>query len=239
MLPLAMILLHSQVSPLFSPLRRCPLSDLSPTTQQADQGPLSLQRVRISARIQPESRRIAAGGLRCTAVHEGRSPARTPRQTPASASSTTRYGCFFRPAAPKHDANTQCTCGELRLDPQAIKVATAVDAVLKARSAGNHGRPVLAAAAAVLEANPDVYTLWNVRREAFERGPGGREAGTEEIALVARCLAKQPKCYPAWHHRQWLVEKNAVDVDGELTAAEECALSFSHGALRALWPPLA
>jgi Protein prenyltransferase alpha subunit repeat len=118
----------------------------------------------------------------------------------------------------------------LWLGMQAVKVAVATSAVFKARRAGDYGNTILGAVNAVLEANPDVYTLWNIRREAFELGAqsgsqGAAEAASQEMLLVDKCLRKQPKSYPAWHHRQWVVERTLVDLTRELAAVDECGFT--------------
>lgn len=68
----------------------------------------------------------------------------------------------------------------------------------------------------LLAANPDVATLWNYLREAlllrFE-GPARcddaafRAGIADQLALSAAAITRNPKSYPAWHHRQWLVER--------------------------------
>eukprot|EP00076_Gallus_gallus_P035950 XP_025001488.1 geranylgeranyl transferase type-2 subunit alpha [Gallus gallus] len=56
---------------------------------------------------------------------------------------------------------------------------------------------------AVLEANPDVGTAWNVRRAALLRRGG--DWVSEELSFVGRCLGVNPKSYGAWHHRGWVL----------------------------------
>lgn len=87
-------------------------------------------------------------------------------------------------------------------------------------------------ASQLLAANPDVYTLWNYVREqvlalAGLPLPAGCAAGAgaassapvaalgeeafaalvaAQLALTVAAIKRNPKSYPAWHHRRWLVE---------------------------------
>ena len=59
--------------------------------------------------------------------------------------------------------------------------------------------------------NPDFATLWNFRREillhmhsdADEQSK--RNACQQEFALTQECLGVNPKSYPVWFHREWVV----------------------------------
>jgi geranylgeranyl transferase type-2 subunit alpha len=86
----------------------------------------------------------------------------------------------------------------------------------------------LALSAQLLRVNPDVYTLWNHRKEAIAasqvvrhelEGAYAGEAGgamenaspstsflKTELSMIVECIQKNPKSYGAWHHRRWLLE---------------------------------
>lgn len=60
-----------------------------------------------------------------------------------------------------------------------------------------------------LSLNPDVYTLWNYRRNALTAAipPEGALAQVvaTELQLSQAGISKNPKSYYAWHHRQWVL----------------------------------
>jgi len=78
----------------------------------------------------------------------------------------------------------------------------------------------------LLELNPEVYTVWNFRRQAL--GPiveaGGEDAVTTvagELALTERALMKNPKSYSTWHHRRWAVSSGFCSLETELLLVEK------------------
>lgn len=95
--------------------------------------------------------------------------------------------------------------------------------------------------------NPDVYTLWNYRKEILidlkakdqsdEVNEGDNEPQSidnqlehlikDELTLTQNCLVKQPKSYPVWHHRYWVITclSDKPDYNGELELCKE-ALSY-------------
>jgi len=119
-------------------------------------------------------------------------------------------------------------------EEKASKFQAGMQAVVSMRSKGVRDDTVLDLTAKLLQVNPDVYTLWNYRREVLlDRKPSENEKqedqgqGDEpqenlesvddlkkefdnlcqgELELVMVCLLKNPKSYPCWHHRQWVLE---------------------------------
>jgi geranylgeranyl transferase type-2 subunit alpha len=94
-------------------------------------------------------------------------------------------------------------------------------AAMARRVAGMFDLDSLTAAAKVIEINPDHSTLWNFRRECLQAlhgeisipaaGDAGaadslRQACEGEFALTQACLALNPKSYPVWFHRMWVLQ---------------------------------
>ncbi|EZA50218.1 geranylgeranyl transferase type-2 subunit alpha isoform X2 [Ooceraea biroi] len=104
----------------------------------------------------------------------------------------------------------------------------------------------------MLLTNPDIYTLWNIRREAFESnersdGTTGDKETKEcseqeltqeyecrseedykqllenELSLTESCLKENPKSYSAWHQRCWVMERMPEpDWNRELSLCAKC-----------------
>ncbi|RZF34884.1 hypothetical protein LSTR_LSTR012881 [Laodelphax striatellus] len=64
----------------------------------------------------------------------------------------------------------------------------------------------------ILLSNPDIYTLWNYRKEIVlhykEIRPAEEleEVVKTELYLAESCLRKNPKSYCAWYHRCWILD---------------------------------
>ena len=59
--------------------------------------------------------------------------------------------------------------------------------------------------------NPDNYTLWNIRREAFVNNDWNEDllkaSHQNEFILTENCLKKNPKSYYAWYQRIWIMNR--------------------------------
>ncbi|KAF5830299.1 hypothetical protein DUNSADRAFT_14773 [Dunaliella salina] len=80
---------------------------------------------------------------------------------------------------------------------------------------------VMDASAKLLKVVPEIYTIWNFRREAlapvFEAGgEPAQKASDTELSLTQACLVENPKSYSTWHHRKWVVLKGMCNLDAEL-----------------------
>uniref|UniRef100_A0A1Q3FJH0 Geranylgeranyl transferase type-2 subunit alpha n=1 Tax=Culex tarsalis TaxID=7177 RepID=A0A1Q3FJH0_CULTA len=64
----------------------------------------------------------------------------------------------------------------------------------------------------ILSANPDVATLWNLRRQCLQtfakadEETGGQPLFDKDLSFTEMCLQVNPKSYCAWHHRCWVLE---------------------------------
>ncbi|KAM6033187.1 geranylgeranyl transferase type-2 subunit alpha, partial [Chlamydotis macqueenii] len=99
---------------------------------------------------------------------------------------------------------------------------SAMATLLEKRGRGELDEEVLALTGAVLAANPDVGTCWNLRRRALPPGPAHWLAG--ELSFVGSCLGVNPKSYGAWHHRGWVLRQAPPPATPPATPAAERAL---------------
>jgi len=80
------------------------------------------------------------------------------------------------------------------------------------RSAKVHDQEALRLLSDVLSANPDLYTMWNFRKEILlglqqTRSPEElQELYEAELPFTETCLRVNPKSYGAWHHRCWVLD---------------------------------
>lgn len=62
----------------------------------------------------------------------------------------------------------------------------------------------------ILSSNPDIYTLWNIRRECIlhlvPKSKENRSLYEKDLSFTEQCLRVNHKSYGAWHHRCWVLE---------------------------------
>uniref|UniRef100_T1PHW6 Geranylgeranyl transferase type-2 subunit alpha n=1 Tax=Musca domestica TaxID=7370 RepID=T1PHW6_MUSDO len=118
---------------------------------------------------------------------------------------------------------------ERKKKEQALKVKAYKAATTKIsakRQNQEYDDEMLAYTTPILQRNPDVSTLWNIRRECIlakvkkikeEEVTPEKEAIQEEhilqvfeteMSLTEQCLLVNPKSYNIWHHRMWLLEQS-------------------------------
>ena len=102
---------------------------------------------------------------------------------------------------------------------RAVKLAGyrhAMAAILARRSEGLKDEQQLKLTGQVLLANPDLNTLWNIRRECLAVVVGTEAVWLEkELELTRQCLMTNPKSYGAWHHRWFCLDQAGDAADWE------------------------
>lgn len=92
------------------------------------------------------------------------------------------------------------------------RFSVAVEEILEKRRAGIFELNILYNFDEVFELSPEMFTLWNYRRDIL-LSPVAVDSNVEsrtslfdnELSLTAKCLLKSPKSYATWHHRSWVM----------------------------------
>ena len=97
--------------------------------------------------------------------------------------------------------------------------------VLSARKDKVFDEHHMAMAAKLVEMNPEMYTVWNYRREylqpIFEKGGDAAvDAVQTELSISEKALMRNPKSYATFHHRRWLVSTGFCSLEKELKLVE-------------------
>ncbi|KAJ8726387.1 hypothetical protein PYW07_001085 [Mythimna separata] len=91
----------------------------------------------------------------------------------------------------------------------------AMQKIFHKREEGELDKELLELTGKVLSSNPDIYTLWNIRREIliiFQKNDDNEELSQlydAELHLTEYCLKINPKSYCAWHQREWVLTTRA------------------------------
>ncbi|GMR48046.1 hypothetical protein PMAYCL1PPCAC_18241 [Pristionchus mayeri] len=104
------------------------------------------------------------------------------------------------------------------------------DKIFAKRAQSDFDEEMLNLCEAVLAKNPDIYTLWNIRRETLEKMKERNAAGDahlerlyqNELSLTEQCIMANPKSYSAWFQRSWILNRQAIpDLKKELVLCKE------------------
>uniref|UniRef100_A0A182TYN8 Geranylgeranyl transferase type-2 subunit alpha n=1 Tax=Anopheles melas TaxID=34690 RepID=A0A182TYN8_9DIPT len=88
----------------------------------------------------------------------------------------------------------------------------AMGRILEKKTAQEYDAEMMELTAKLLSSNPDIATLWNLRRLCILARPEGSAVFDKDLGFTEICLMVNPKSYCAWHHRCWILE-NAPKAD--------------------------
>ncbi|CAG9814069.1 unnamed protein product [Phaedon cochleariae] len=92
--------------------------------------------------------------------------------------------------------------------------------ILSSRKQDTYDPESISICTQILVVNPDIYTLWNYRKEVIlikkEESKKDEVEGEDtlvkylenEIGLTEQCLLTNPKSYGVWHHRYWVLNNH-------------------------------
>lgn len=90
---------------------------------------------------------------------------------------------------------------------------TAMAKILEKRAAEEYDDEMMQLVGGILLRNPDVSTLWNIRRDYLLKikelnGDDLQAVFDKELSFTENSLHANPKSYCAWHHRCWILENS-------------------------------
>lgn len=77
--------------------------------------------------------------------------------------------------------------------------------ILHKKSISEFDNELMQLTAAILSRNPDISTLWNLRRQTIVE-LNDEAAFKKDLEFTESCLLVNPKSYCVWHHRCWVLE---------------------------------
>lgn len=85
--------------------------------------------------------------------------------------------------------------------------------ILTKKAADEYDDEMMLLVAGILTRNPDVATLWNIRRNCLLKIKERDDADVQtifdkDLSFTEVCLQANPKSYCAWHHRCWILENS-------------------------------
>lgn len=97
-------------------------------------------------------------------------------------------------------------------DLKAKAYRNGMDKIMAMRNANSLDQNLLELTGKILSVNPDLSTLWNIRRECILKMTSTEEPDValfdRDLNFTESCLMVQPKSYGAWHHRVWVLENS-------------------------------
>lgn len=97
-------------------------------------------------------------------------------------------------------------------DLKAKAFRNGMDKIFGMRNKSSFDQNLLDLTGKILSVNPDVSTLWNIRRECILYMTACDEPDVnlfeKDLGFTEMCLQIQPKSYGAWHHRVWVLENS-------------------------------
>lgn len=98
--------------------------------------------------------------------------------------------------------------------------------IFEKRTLEQYDDEMMSLTSAILSKNPDISTLWNIRRECIllqlktnVDNEKLLQTFRKDLEFTEHCLLVNPKSYCVWHHRCWILENspepnwaNEVDV---------------------------
>lgn len=89
----------------------------------------------------------------------------------------------------------------------------AMSKIFEKRASNEFDSEMMSLTASVLQRNPDISTLWNIRREYFlklkeENSEDLQILLDKELSLTEACLYANPKSYCIFHQRCWIMENS-------------------------------
>lgn len=86
------------------------------------------------------------------------------------------------------------------------KYTTLEKQVFEARANSAPAGPSLELTTQLLEQNPELYTIWNYRRELLSE-LSEPELLSKDLRFIEQLMPRYPKVYWLWNHRRWVLEQ--------------------------------
>lgn len=89
----------------------------------------------------------------------------------------------------------------------------AMNRILKKKESAEYDEEMMQLVASILTRNPDVSTLWNIRRLCLLQLKASDAVDEQalfdkDLGFTEQCLHANPKSYCVWHQRCWILENS-------------------------------